>query len=199
MDGEILEKSAYYIALFTIVGVPPGILLWFLIHPFVNWWRKVGPVITYLAVTPVLVLIGTAIYLNRNPMLNIHFGVSIPLAVIAVLFFIAGIYIGLLRIRYLALSVMLGVPEVSKGGEPGKLVTDGIYGRVRHPRYLEIGFILAAIALFVNYLAVYLLFVAYIPVIYLVVLLEERELRERFGSAYEEYCNKVPRFMPRLR
>ncbi len=70
---------------------------------------------------------------------------------------------------------------------------------MRHPRYLEIGFILAAIALFVNYLAVYILLAAYIPVIYLVVLFEERELRGRFGDAYESYCRKVPRFIPKLR
>ena len=58
---------------------------------------------------------------------------------------------------------------------------------------------LAAIALAVNYLAVYLLLILYIPVIYLVVVLEERELRERFGIAYDRYCREVPRFIPRLR
>jgi protein-S-isoprenylcysteine O-methyltransferase Ste14 len=32
-----------------------------------------------------------------------------------------------------------------------------------------------------------------------VVRLEERELRERFGTAYEEYCRRVPRFVLKLR
>jgi protein-S-isoprenylcysteine O-methyltransferase Ste14 len=49
----------------------------------------------------------------------------------------------------------------------------------------------------VNYLAIYIVFIAYIPVIYLVVLLEEQELRKRFGAAYEKYCREVPRFIPR--
>jgi protein-S-isoprenylcysteine O-methyltransferase Ste14 len=28
------------------------------------------------------------------------------------------------------------------------------------------------------------------------VLLEERELRDRFGAEYEEYCRQVPRWIP---
>jgi len=30
-------------------------------------------------------------------------------------------------------------------------------------------------------------------------MLEERELRERFGAKYDAYCRRVPRFLPRLR
>jgi len=36
-----------------------------------------------------------------------------------------------------------------------------------------------------------------LPLIYFIVRLEERELRERFGTAYEEYCRQVPRFVPK--
>ena len=32
---------------------------------------------------------------------------------------------------------------------------------------------------------------------YFIVVLEERELRDRFGSTYEEYSRRVPRFFPR--
>jgi protein-S-isoprenylcysteine O-methyltransferase Ste14 len=33
----------------------------------------------------------------------------------------------------------------------------------------------------------------------LVVYVEERELRDRFGEAYTDYCRRVPRWFPRLR
>jgi len=32
--------------------------------------------------------------------------------------------------------------------------------------------------------------------VFLIVQLEERELRERFGTEYEAYCRRVPRFVP---
>jgi len=31
------------------------------------------------------------------------------------------------------------------------------------------------------------------------VLMEERELRDRFRAEYEEYCRQVPRYLPRRR
>lgn len=121
------------------------------------------------------------------------------LVIVAVLLFGVSIYIGVLRMRQLSPSAMLGLPEISRTKGPGNLVAEGIYSRVRHPRYLEGGFAIAATALFSNYLAVYLLLVFYIALIYLVVILEERELERRFGTAYEAYRAEVPRFVPRLR
>ena len=51
--------------------------------------------------------------------------------------------------------------------------------------------------LIVNNLAVYLLWLAWMPGIWIVVGFEERELRQRFGPAYDDYCRRVPRFVPR--
>ena len=199
MDSKVLEKTLYYIALVAVVCVPPGIFLWFLIHPFASFWRRLGAVATYLVVIPILMSIGAVIYHFRKPLLRIHFEVSFSLVVIGVFFLAMGVYLGILRMRHLTISMMLGIPEISKADNSGKLLTEGIYDYIRNPRYLEIGFVLAAIALAVNYLAVYILLIIYIPVIYLVVILEEHELRERFGDAYERYCREVPRFIPRLR
>ena len=44
----------------------------------------------------------------------------------------------------------------------------------------------------------YVLAACWIPGITLVAVLEERELRERFGKEYEDYCSRVPMFIPRL-
>jgi protein-S-isoprenylcysteine O-methyltransferase Ste14 len=58
---------------------------------------------------------------------------------------------------------------------------------------------LRAYALLTNYLATRVLYLLALPALYAVVRLEERELRERFGAAYAEYCRRVPRLIPRLR
>ena len=46
-------------------------------------------------------------------------------------------------------------------------------------------------------LALCVTFALSLPTLYLLVLLEERDLRERFGSEYEACCRRVPRFVPR--
>jgi protein-S-isoprenylcysteine O-methyltransferase Ste14 len=56
-----------------------------------------------------------------------------------------------------------------------------------------------AVAFFTNYLAVYVVAVLVAPALYLVVMLEEKELRDRFGQQHVEYCRRVPRFIPRRR
>jgi len=100
------------------------------------------------------------------------------------------------QLRFAALS---GIPELSKEKYPGKLLTEGVYSRVRNPRYIEALLWVTAYALFANYLGAYIVVVLSLPLIYFVVRLEERELRARFGTAYEEYCRRVPRFVPKPR
>jgi protein-S-isoprenylcysteine O-methyltransferase Ste14 len=54
-------------------------------------------------------------------------------------------------------------------------------------------------ALVANNLAVYLIVALWIPGIFVIVHLEERELRAHFGDIYDAYCRRVPRFLPKLR
>jgi protein-S-isoprenylcysteine O-methyltransferase Ste14 len=88
----------------------------------------------------------------------------------------------------------VGVPEVSKT-DKGRLLSEGIYARTRNPRYLEfVAFSFVYVA-FANHTGTWVLFALIFPALHLVVLLEERELRERFGAEYEEYCGRVPRYL----
>ena len=109
---------------------------------------------------------------------------------------VVGIRIARARRRFLTQRILVGVPEISNS-DKGQLITGGIYGRVRNPRYLEFLLLSFVYVAFVNYLGIWLLYAVMFPAIHLVVLLEERELRERFGAEYEEYCRRVPRYTPK--
>ena len=52
-------------------------------------------------------------------------------------------------------------------------------------------------ALIANHLAPYVAVGAWVLAILAIVPLEERELTARYGSQYEDYRRRVPRFIPR--
>jgi len=98
--------------------------------------------------------------------------------------------------RYVALLVVLTIPATM-------LFWFLIHPLVRLWRRMKLRpwqyYLLVTLSLFCNYLAVWILLALFVPAIYGVVLLEERELKQRFGRQYEQYCRDVPRFVPRLR
>ena len=192
-----MDTVVYWLALWTVVLVPPFMLMWYVVHPFIRFWRRMGPVKTYTSLILLILPVIGLLYSMREPMMRVHYGVNWLLVILAIQIFAISIVMGFVRMRHLKPSVMLGLPEISGEGDRGKLLTDGIYSVIRHPRYVEVWLGLMAIALFTNYLAVYILVAVIIPLTYGVVILEERELRERFGEEYERYCAGVPRFFPR--
>jgi protein-S-isoprenylcysteine O-methyltransferase Ste14 len=111
---------------------------------------------------------------------------------------VLGVRIAHARRRHLTQRILVGVPEISSS-DKGRLITDGIYGRIRNPRYLEFLLLSFVYVAFANYSGVWVIYALMFPAIHLVVLLEEPELRERFGAEYEEYCRRVPRYIPRRR
>jgi protein-S-isoprenylcysteine O-methyltransferase Ste14 len=88
--------------------------------------------------------------------------------------------------------------DYSPDPSPQELVTEGIYARIRHPRYLSVLLGLVGLALMANYFGIYVVVAAFVPGLYAIIILEERELVERFGDAYRDYCKRVPRLIPRL-
>lgn len=193
-----MNAARYYIALIVVVAFPPPVLAWFIIHPIAEKWRRIGPLVTYQVISVFIALGMFSIWSVRGWLLSRQFGFRAPLAVLAAVFLCAAIYLRRRWRRVIRPSAIIGLPEVSGRRAPGELVTDGIYSHIRHPRYVEVGLFLAAAAFFSNYLAAYVVGLAYIPLINMVASLEERELRRRFGAAYEDYCRRVPRFIPNV-
>jgi protein-S-isoprenylcysteine O-methyltransferase Ste14 len=83
---------------------------------------------------------------------------------------------------------------------PKKLVEEGPYRIVRNPMYWSVAFVLLGEALVFHSLALAELAVAFFAATNLFVLFyEEPALRRKFGAEYEEYCRRVPRWLPRLK
>jgi protein-S-isoprenylcysteine O-methyltransferase Ste14 len=93
---------------------------------------------------------------------------------------------------------MTGIPELSPAPENWILLTEGVYARIRHPRYVELHLWVLGYSFVANYLALYVVCLLLGPALYLIVILEEKELKGRFGDQYEEYSRNVPRFVPRF-
>ncbi len=79
----------------------------------------------------------------------------------------------------------------------GQLVTDGIYGVIRHPQY--VGFCLVIIGFLIQWPTALTLIMATILLVMYTRLArwEEERLRATFGEAYEVYRNKVGGFIPK--
>ncbi len=82
---------------------------------------------------------------------------------------------------------------------PRELVVAGFYRYVRNPMYVGVFLILQGHFLWFKFvwLIVYLALV-FLVVHLFVTLYEEPTLKEKFGTGYQEYLRRVPRWIPRL-
>lgn len=192
-----MNDVRYGLALLLTLALPPAYLFWLGVHPFIHFWRRVGPFRTYLCLGTLYVLAMIALFLVRAPLLGVDFGASHFCIGVGVLCLCIGMWFRIVLGRQLRPWVLLGLPELSPDEHPGALLTEGVYARIRHPRYIEGTLSVLGCALIANYLAPYVIIALSIPMFAIIIRFEERELGERFGAAYHAYCERVPRFIPR--
>jgi protein-S-isoprenylcysteine O-methyltransferase Ste14 len=83
---------------------------------------------------------------------------------------------------------------------PQRLVERGPFHVVRNPiMAAELAVIWAEFLYFASLGILLYGVVISIAAHWMVVTIEEPELRERFGESYDDYCRRVPRWLPRLR
>ena len=149
---------------------------------------------------PLLAGFGALLYRFRGPLLGADFGTNWSLIALALLLYGVMTRLELQYWKHLSISTLAGVPELSPSEHrKGRLLQDGIYRVVRHPRYLSAGIGTIANALIINYAGMYVLILWLFPAGYVMMVLEERELVDRFGEAYRQYQREVPRIIPRRR
>jgi protein-S-isoprenylcysteine O-methyltransferase Ste14 len=82
---------------------------------------------------------------------------------------------------------------------PQELVAVGFYRYVRNPMYVGILLILAGHFLWFGYWSfLFYILIAFVTVHLFVTLYEEPTLKQKFGSSYDDYLRRVPRWIPKL-
>lgn len=194
---ELVENVRYIFGVLLVISLPPAVLYWFIVHPFVGFWRRLGARWTFVFLAVFLVGGMIALAPLRDRLLGRDFGTSLPAILAGLPLIVASMVISRKRRKHLSFRTLAGVPEVAPEGQGPGLLQEGIYGRIRHPRYVEFTLGCVGWALFCNYAGLYVATVLTIALLYVIVLIEEKELRQRFGQAYVDYSARVPRFIPR--
>ncbi len=185
----------YVFGLSIVVTMPPAIVWWFLVHPFVGFWRRIGVRGTLWTVALLMVGAMVGLWFVRAPLLGrdlgddwLRLGAGVGLVVVAWI-------IAMKRRRYLTFRILAGVPELGpEARQP--LLTEGPYSVIRHPRYVEVAIGVFGYALIANYVGVYLVALLCLPALHVLVLMEERELLDRYAEEYAAYRARVPRYLP---
>lgn len=104
---------------------------------------------------------------------------------------------------YLILFIGLGIfiagwRQLHRARQENRLVTDGLYGLVRHPQYtgLFIGIFGEGIVHWPTIFSI-VLFPVIVFTYAMLARSEERKMLEQFGEDYRAYQRRVPRFIPR--
>jgi protein-S-isoprenylcysteine O-methyltransferase Ste14 len=79
-----------------------------------------------------------------------------------------------------------------------QLAKTGAYARIRHPQYVAFVSILTGFLLQWPTLLTLLMYPILVVMYVRLALREERDARTQFGSEYERYAARTPRFMPRF-
>jgi protein-S-isoprenylcysteine O-methyltransferase Ste14 len=82
---------------------------------------------------------------------------------------------------------------------PRRLVVKGPYRFVRNPMYVGVAWVVLGQALLFGSSALAIYIASFWTLAHLFVIFhEEPTLHRKFGAEYEEYCARVPRWLPRL-
>lgn len=192
-----IDWLRFGLAVMLWATIPAGVAYWLLLHGFVGYWRRVGPAPTWLVIVPTCLVIMAAFWRWGGGIVErSDLGTNMWLFAGGVVLWGISVILDRRTRDQLDTATMLGVREVKADAE---LLERGIYGRVRHPRYLSL--IVAAVgwAMMANHGASWLMVAALVPAMWIVIAVEEQELEERFGGAYVAYRARVPAVVPRPR
>ncbi len=167
-------------------------LFWLILHPQINFWRRHLRAGYWTAGLGAWGAGAVFIFVFRHGL----FAVERPPAWALLgggALIITDVFLERRVARNFGRTRLIGLAEMRGGGE---LATTGIYARMRHPRYAGMILSMLGICLLAATRMLWMVAAVWLGLALTAILLEERELRARFGSAYQDYSRRVPRFLP---
>ena len=192
--NTVLDLVAFLYALAFF----PAPFFWLVIHPAVDFWRRQGTraygvaLLVWVGLGALLVVFRPAIFAQRV-------GRNAFTGILGTALVVLAIWLNRHVHRQFSLRRLIGMPELTPQRGRGAVVCSGIYAYVRHPRYLEFMVSFVGLALLTGAAGIFALAIVTILMYLIVAPLEERELRDHYGTEYEAYAREVPRFIPGLR
>jgi protein-S-isoprenylcysteine O-methyltransferase Ste14 len=186
-----------YLALFYLVLLLWIPFYWLVFHPAIRFWRRLGNRAFWVAL-PVWLIFAAGIIMARRELFARRLERSaLTWAVGGVLFFVAS-WLDVQTRRAFGWRRLAGLTELNPEHRLCAVIRTGVYGRVRHPRYVLYMLMILSMAFLTGAQAIFLL--AFLSVLLYQILapLEERELLDQYGPQYEDYRRLVPRFVPHL-
>lgn len=150
----------------------------------------------------IAVISVAVIFLGSIPYLLISSGLGLTLPASSIgLIGILPVLVGAVILLWCAWnfgSVGRGTP--APFDPPKALVTRGLYRTVRNPMYIGAELVLIGEAIILGSLTIVVYALLLLSVFHIfTVYYEEPTLKRKFGKAYEQYCQEVPRWVPQLR
>ena len=193
-----MDRVAYWLAVVIMTALPPALLYWYLIHPLAAFWRRHGARVAFVVVGAICLSCLLLLWQVRDLLLGPHLGFRWWLVIPGGCLYAVALWLEVRCRVHLKRSILVGVPELTEGA-PGRLLTEGVYASTRNPRYLVFLASIFGWAMILNYAGLWVLALLMIPGFYLLIVLEEGELKDRFGAEYEAYLARVPRLIPSSR
>jgi protein-S-isoprenylcysteine O-methyltransferase Ste14 len=183
-------------ALALIVALAVVAMLWYVpvigttafVHVFIDCWRAYGSRSYYIfSIVFGLTLFGTALALP--PVVDVRLSIPPSLRVFGISLFVLALAFMAWSYKTLTFKTLVWFPEVRQNlRTEACFVARGPYRICRHPVYS------AALAILVAVFLVSGILIVWLPVIMLLGLtvIEDSELRARFGMSYETYAQSTP-------
>lgn len=204
-------SESYAYGMWSVVALNVGIFIFFVfsfLKPKKRWeWRSMGVYSAFVVALftemygfPLSIYALTSVLGSRYPVTNPFSHINGNL--LAVLFggseVVSGLFMFLGGAVMFAGLVIMGRAWKLIHRAGGELVTEGIYGWVRHPQYLGLLFIIAGMLIQWPTVVTLAMSPVLLGVYYRLARREEKEMEGQFGERYRDYRRVVPMLLPRL-